>query len=186
MELWCDRCTVRNFCAPFYRQQTLHSLQVTRRQCNQDMSHLVPLARWKRNTLTLHWPKGKGLVLQGSPQSYFVGTRVHSFFSHQAHVRTITPTHCPAWPTPLHDPFVMMNEEWLSRQTLEQKCYQAAVDTLCQPRAMHLWRQRCLITNLCPAQYDALTFPDMRLVPSNCTVNVTKGDTRAALARFRT
>ncbi len=51
---------------------------------------------------------------------------------------------------------------------------------------MHLWRQRCLITNLCPAQYDALTFQDMRLVPGNCTVNVTKGNTRAALARFCT
>ncbi len=139
MELWHDRCVVRNFCAPFYRQQTLHSLRVTRRQCNQDMSHLVPLVRRKRSTLTLHWPKGKGLVLRGSPRSYFIGTRVRSFFSHQARVRTITPTHCPAQPTPLHDPFVMMNEEWLSRRTLEQECYQAAVDTLCQPRAMHLW-----------------------------------------------
>ncbi len=150
------------------------------------MSHLIPLARRKRSTLTLHWPKGKGLVLRGSPRSYFLGTRVRSFFSHQARVRTITPTHCPARPTPLHDPFVMMNEEWLSRQTLEQKCYQAAVDTLCQPRAMHLWRQKCLIANLCPARYDALTFQDMCLTPGNCTVNVTKDDMRAALARFRT
>ncbi len=164
----------------------LHSLQVTRKQCDCDMSHLIPLARRKRSTLTLHWPRGRGLVLQGPPQSYFVGTRVRSFFSHQACVRTITPTHCPAQPTPLHDPFVMMNEEWLSQQTLEQRCYQAAVDTLCQPRAMHLWRQRCLVTNLCPAQYNALTFHDMGLVPSNCTVNVMKGDTRAALACFRT
>ncbi len=139
MELWHDRCVVRNFCAPFYRQQTLHSLRVTRKQCNQDMSHLVPLARRKQSALTLHWPKGKGLVLRGSPRSYPVGMRVRSFFSHQARVRAITPTHCPARPTPLHDPFVMMNEEWLSRQNLEQKCYQAAVDTLCQPRAMHLW-----------------------------------------------
>ena len=79
----------------------------------------------------------------------------------------------------------MMNEEWLSRQTLEQKCYQAAVDTLCRPRAMHLWRKRCLIMNLCPAQYDALTFQDMHLSPGNCTVNVTKEDMRAALRCFR-
>ena len=149
------------------------------------MSHLVPLVRRKRSTLTLHWPKGKGLVLRGPPRSYFIGTRVQSFFSHQARMRTISPTYCPARPPPLHDPFVMMNEEWLSRQTLEQKCYQAAVDTLCRPRAMHLWRKRCLITNLCPARYDALTFQDMHLTPGNCTVNVTKEDMRAALAHFR-
>ncbi len=79
----------------------------------------------------------------------------------------------------------MMNEEWLSQQTLEQKCHQAAVDTLCRPRAMHLWQKRCLITNLCPAWYDALTFQDMHLAPGNCTVNVTKEDMRAALACFR-
>ncbi len=115
MELWHDRCLVRNFCAPFYRQQMLHSLRVTQKQCNQDMSHLVPLARRKRSPLTLHWSKGKGLVLRGSPQSYPLGMRVRSFFSYQACVRTITPTHCPARPTSLHDPFVMMNEEWLSR-----------------------------------------------------------------------
>ncbi len=131
MELWRDRCVVQNFCAPFYRQQTLSSLQVMRRQCDQDMSHLVPSVRQKQSTLTLHWPKGRGLVLWGSPQSYFIGTRVCSFFSHQARVRTIAPTHCPAQPTSLHDPFVMMDAEWLSWQTLEQKCYQAAVDTLC-------------------------------------------------------
>ncbi len=29
MELWRDRCAVQNFCPPFYRQQTLHSLQIT-------------------------------------------------------------------------------------------------------------------------------------------------------------
>ena len=45
MELWRDRCAVRNFCPPFYRQQTLSSLRMMRRQCDQDMSHLVPLAR---------------------------------------------------------------------------------------------------------------------------------------------
>ncbi len=56
MELWRDRCAVQNFCPPFYRQQTLFSLQMTRRQCDQDMSHLVPLARRKRSTLTLHFP----------------------------------------------------------------------------------------------------------------------------------
>ena len=78
-----------------------------------------------------------------------------------------------------------MNEEWLSQQTLEQKCYQVAVDTLCRPRAMHLWQKRCLITNLCPAQYGVLTFQDMHLALGNCTVNVTKEDMRAALARFR-
>ena len=159
---------------------------MTQRQCNQDMSHLIPLARRKQSTLTLHWSKGKGLVLWGSPRLYPMGIRIRSFFSHQVCVRAITPTHCPVRPTPLHDPFVMMNEEWLSRQTLELKCYQAAVDTLCQPRAMHLWRQRCLVTNLCPAQYDALTFSDMCLVPGNCTVNATRDDMQAALARFRT
>ncbi len=185
MELWCDRCTVRNFCPPFYRQQTLHSLRVTRKQCDRDMSHLVPLVRRKWSTLTLHWPRGKGLVLRGPPRSYFIGTRVQSFFSHQARVKTISPTHCPTWPPPLHDPFVMMNEEWLSRQTLEQKCYQAAVDTLCRPRAMHLWQKRCLVMNPCPAWYDALTFQDMHLASGNCTVNVTKEDMRAALAHFR-
>ncbi len=79
----------------------------------------------------------------------------------------------------------MMNEEWPSRQTLEQKCYQAAVDTLCRPRAMHLWRKRCLIMNLCPACYDALTFGDMQLTPENCTVNVTKEEMRTVLRRFR-
>ncbi len=80
----------------------------------------------------------------------------------------------------------MMNKEWLSRRTLELKCYQAAVDTLCQPRAMQLWRQRCLVTNLCPAQYDTLTFSDMHLAYGNCTVNATKDDMQAALARFCT
>ncbi len=184
MELWHDRCMVQNFCPSFYQQQTLHSLRVTREQCDRDMSHLVPLVRRKWSTLTLHWPKGKGLVLRGPPCSYFIGTRVQMFFSHQAHVRTISPTHCPAQPPPLHDPFVMMNEEWLSQQTLERKCYQAAVDTLCRPRAMHLWQKRCMITNLCPAQYDALTFQDMHLTPGNCTVKVTKEDMRAALRRF--
>ncbi len=43
MELWRDRCLVRNFCAPFYRQQTLPSLRVMREQCDQYMGHLVPL-----------------------------------------------------------------------------------------------------------------------------------------------
>ncbi len=38
--------------------------------------------------------------------------------------------------------------------------------------------------NLCPAQYDALTFQDMHLASGNCTVNVTKEDMRAALAHF--
>ncbi len=185
MELWRDRCTVQNFCPPFYRQQTLHSLRVTWKKCDHDMSHLVPLVRRKWRTLTLHWPRGQGLVLRGPPRSYFIGTRVQSFFSHQARVRTISPTHCPTRPPPLHDPFVMMNEEWLSRQTLEQKCYQAAVDTLCRPRAMHLWQKRCLIMNLCPARYDALTFQDMHLASGNCTVNVTKEDMQAALAHFR-
>ena len=135
MELWRDRCLVRNFCPLFYHRQTLPSLRVTREQCDQYMGHLVPLVRrklrGKQSTLTLHWPRGKGLVLRGPPRSYFIGTRVQSFFSHQDRVRTITPTYCPTRPPPLHDPFVMMNEEWLSRQTLEQKCYQAAVDTLC-------------------------------------------------------
>ncbi len=91
MELWCDRCMVQNFCPSFYRQQTLHGLRVTREQCDSDMSHLVPLVRRKRSTLTLHWPKGKGLVLRGPPHSYFIGTRVQAFFSHQGHVRTISP-----------------------------------------------------------------------------------------------
>ena len=185
MELWRDRCVVRNFCSPFYRQQTLHSLRMTRRQCNQDMSHLIPFARRKRSTLTLHWSKGKGLVLRGSPRSYPMGIRIHSFFSHQVRMRAITPTHCPVQPTPLHDPFVMMNEEWLSRQTLELKCYQAAIDTLCRPRALHLWQQRCLVANLCPAQYDVLTFGDMRVTFGNCTVNATRDNMLAALARFR-
>ncbi len=185
MELWHNRCMVRNFCPSFYRQQTLPGLRVTQEQCDHYMGHLVPLVSRKRSTLTLHQPKGKGLVLRGSPHSYFIGTRVQSFFSHQDRVRTITPTHCPARPPPLHDPFVMMNEEWLSCQTLEQKCYQAAVDTLCRPRAKHLWQKRCLITNLCPTRYDALTFQDMHLSPGNCTINVMKEDMRAALRCFR-
>ncbi len=185
VELWCDRCTVRNFCPCFYQQLTLRRLRMSQEQCNLHMSHLVPLVRQKRSALTLCWPKGKGLVLRGSPRSFPLWARVQSFFSHQVRVRTITPTHCPVQPTPLHDPFVMMNEEWLSRQTLEQQCYQAAVDTLCQPRAMHLWQQRCLIMNLCPVHYDALTFRDMRLAPENCTVRVTRNDTRAALICFR-
>ncbi len=40
--------------------------------------------------------------------------------------------------------------------------------------------------NLCPAQYDPLTFGDMCLAPGNCTVNVTRDDMRAALAHFHT
>ncbi len=45
VELWCDRCAVRNFCPPFYRQLTLQRLQMSQEQCNHYMSHLVPLAR---------------------------------------------------------------------------------------------------------------------------------------------
>ncbi len=40
--------------------------------------------------------------------------------------------------------------------------------------------------NLCPAQYDALTFSDMHLTYGNCTVNATKDDMQAALTRFCT
>ncbi len=184
MELWRDQCMVRDFCPSFYWQQTLHGLRMTQEECDRDMSHLVPMVRMKRSTLTLHWPRGKGLVLRGPPCSYFIGMRVQSFFSHQARVQTITPTYCPAHPPLVHDPFVMMNEEWFSCQTLECKCYQAAVDTLCRPRAMHLWCKHCLVSNLCPAQYDAMTFQDMHLTPGNCTMNVTNEDQQAALAHF--
>ena len=47
MELWRDRCMVRDHCPIFYLRHTLYGLHMTREMCDWDMGHLVPMVRMK-------------------------------------------------------------------------------------------------------------------------------------------